>query len=86
MRTDQQWRIDRHIPIALIFAVMLQTAAATWWASGITIQVAQLERQAASTMPQGERLVKVETKVDSLIDAVNEVKAILRQRPPSAQP
>lgn len=81
MRSDRYWTLDKHVPVAMLFAIAVQTGTAIWWASGVSIRIDQLEKQAMTVAPQSERLIKLETKFDSLIDAVNEVKALLRQRP-----
>ena len=41
---------------------------------------AALEKKVEAMAPQGERIVRVETKTDLLIAALAEVKDILRQR------
>jgi hypothetical protein len=33
--TDQKWQIDKHVPVAVIVTVLVQTLAAIWWLSGI---------------------------------------------------
>lgn len=39
----QGWRIDKHIPVAVIVTIVLQTAGVVWWASGINYRIAALE-------------------------------------------
>lgn len=46
--TDR-WRVDRHIPLATILAIMAQTVAIVWWASGIDHRVGALETFAGKT-------------------------------------
>ena len=31
----EAWRLDKHIPVAVIFTIMLQSLALVWWVSGI---------------------------------------------------
>lgn len=52
MTDREQWHLDKRVPIALIFAIMVQSASAIWWAAGISERMAQIERRQAS---QGER-------------------------------
>ncbi|WP_243546200.1 hypothetical protein [Pseudodesulfovibrio tunisiensis] len=33
------WTLDKKIPLALVFAILMQTVAAIWWASGLQGQV-----------------------------------------------
>ncbi len=38
---DVSWKIDRHIPLALIFTVFAQGAVIVWWGSGMDSRLAQ---------------------------------------------
>lgn len=78
MLGDKNWRVDKHIPLALILAILVQTATLAWWASGVDHRLDALEHQTVNTNSQSERLVKLETKFDGLIDSVNEIKTLLR--------
>ena len=33
--TEQQWHLDKRVPIALILAIAIQSGGAIWWASSI---------------------------------------------------
>lgn len=35
----EPWHLDKRVPIALIFTIVLQTAGAVWWASQISSDV-----------------------------------------------
>jgi hypothetical protein len=39
--------LDKRIPIALILAVMMQTAGAVWWAASISARLDQTEARAS---------------------------------------
>ena len=41
----EQWHLDKRVPIALIFAIMVQSASAIWWAAGISERMSQIERR-----------------------------------------
>jgi hypothetical protein len=81
MRSDRNWKIDKHIPVALIAALAFQSGGALWWAATISGRIDVLERQATSAAPLSERMVKMETKFDAVADTLQEIKAILRQVP-----
>jgi Na+-transporting methylmalonyl-CoA/oxaloacetate decarboxylase gamma subunit len=36
---DDTWKIDRHIPIAVIFALLVQTGTFIWWMSALSSRV-----------------------------------------------
>lgn len=46
---EDQWHLDKRVPIALIVTLFMQTGAAMWWGASLTERVAQMERQLAST-------------------------------------
>ena len=45
--TTEPWHLDRKVPIALIFAIFMQTAAGIWWASSINQRVGNTEEKIA---------------------------------------
>lgn len=44
---DNRWRIDKHIPLALILTILGQGAGVVWWGSQIQQTVADHERRIA---------------------------------------
>jgi hypothetical protein len=76
----EHWAIERKIPIALLTALAIQTGVGIWQAAAAWARLEQLEKKVEAMAPQGERLVRVETKTDLLIAQIVEVKDILRQR------
>lgn len=55
---DKHWSLDRRVPIALIWTLLAQTAAAVWWAAGQSELNASQERRIAALEAQrsSERL------------------------------
>lgn len=88
-KSDAQWHWDRKIPIALIVTIILvfagQTWTAAWWASKTDIRIESLEKVTAAAAPlaatQGDRLTRVEVKLDDAISGIAEIKSILRKEP-----
>lgn len=72
------WHLDKRIPIILIatigIGVLGQSAAAIWWASAINNRVGVIENTVATINSYGERLTRVETKVDGLKDTLDKVE------------
>jgi len=71
---QKNWRVDRHIPVAVIVMLFLQTAGAIWWASNVqsiidnnAVRIAKLESRDAESRVFTERLVRVEVKQESTI-------------------
>lgn len=77
---DGAWHLDKKVPLALIFAILVQTAMGFWWASGINERVVVLERGAVSTAPQADRLTRVEVKVDGVQRTLDKIEAVLQRQ------
>jgi len=67
------------VPLALIFAILVQTGAALWWAAGVNARVEQLERQVVSAASNVERIVRLETKIDATFFQPAEIKLIVQR-------
>lgn len=82
---DGAWHVDRQVPIALIMTLVLggiaHTGTLVWWASNVTERVATLERAVVAAAPQGDRLTRVEVKIETIQSGIDEIKALIRQRP-----
>lgn len=77
----EQWHLDKKVPVALITALIIQTAAAIWWASGVEARVKVLEAQLITFAPQPERLARVETKIETVLQNIAELRMWLRPQP-----
>jgi hypothetical protein len=62
----QDWKIDKHIPVAVIFAIMLQSFAIIWWAAQLEKRVQILELRMQHNIRLMERVSRVEEKVSIL--------------------
>jgi hypothetical protein len=41
---ERQWRVDKRVPLALLFACLLQVAAGLVWAAQLDTRVARIEK------------------------------------------
>lgn len=91
-----QWKIDRHVPLALIGAILLQSAVGIWWAASFSAtttgrldasdtRVTAIERQMITTVsaagPVSERLVRVEVQIGTIKETVDKIEALIRRAP-----
>lgn len=76
----QRWSIDKHIPVALILSIVIQTAGIIWWASSITARVDALERSLADSRNLPERIARVEGFLTSINDTLSRIDRKLDQR------
>jgi hypothetical protein len=81
IEADAAWHLDKKIPIAIIVALALQTGGAFWWAGKADERLTAVERKVDLAAPQGDRLTRVETRLESVQDGIGEIKAILRKEP-----
>ncbi len=44
-RSDNRWQVDRHIPVAVIIALLFQTGTGIWYARGLDATVAQAVKE-----------------------------------------
>lgn len=79
MAEDKQWSVDRKVPLAIIFAIAMQTVAFVFWVGGISERVVTLEKASAAvaitTPVQSDRLTRVESRVESALRDLTEIKA-----------
>ena len=52
----EQWHLDKRVPVAIIFAIFMQTAGAIWWASSIQSRVSTNETSIARLTDHSEDL------------------------------
>lgn len=86
---DTAWHLDKRFPVALIVTLIAtfgtQTWVASWWASKTDSRIEYLENMAKTQVPQsasqGDRLTRVEIKLETALDNLAEIKSILRKEP-----
>ena len=73
------WSLDKRVPLALVLTILMQTAAAIWWASGQDRVTAEHARRLATMESQraGERIAVVESRVDDLKIQLNRIESKL---------
>ena len=64
--TENQWHLDKRVPIAMILTIFIQTAGIIWWAAGIQAQVSANTREIQEQSDTKERLVRIETILERL--------------------
>jgi hypothetical protein len=53
---EAHWHLDKRVPVAIIFAILLQTGGAIWWAANISARVGANETAVARLTDSGEVL------------------------------
>jgi hypothetical protein len=64
-RDDDRWKLDKHIPVAVIFTIVAQGLAGVWWVSGLQHSVQDHERRlvAQEAAKVAERMAVVEVQM-----------------------
>ena len=73
-RNTDHWTVDRRIPLALIFAIFMQTIGAVWWAASTSNRVDALEKRMNVAENLTERVVRLEVvliNVEKTLDRLN---------------
>lgn len=74
---NQGWRIDKHIPVAVIIAIAVQTAGVIWWASDLSTRIDILERfrieQLQSSKEDAERIRNLEGQVPAILNELENI-------------
>lgn len=77
----QRWHVTRGIPLAFIITMVVftlgQTGTAAWFASAMNYRVEAIEKAQIQMSPQGERLTRVEEKLEGVKAGITDIKAIL---------
>lgn len=75
----EPWHLDKRVPVALLVAILIQSATALWWAAKVDSRVEQLEVARQLSNGTDSRLVRLETQMQALTDTLKETKDILRR-------
>lgn len=70
-KNDSQWHLDKRIPLALIFAILVQTATGFWWASGIDSQVSRNTAQIDRMHTIEQTLARIDERLKGVVAVLN---------------
>lgn len=81
MADREHWHLNKGVPVALILTIAIQSMSAIWWAATVSSTLSQIDDQVAENKSDIKlassvepRLVKVETDITYIRDAVDENK------------
>jgi len=63
---QKHWSVDKRVPIALIFTIVIQSAGIIWWASELSSRVTSLEEYRTTTVTFDSRIVRLETNAENI--------------------
>jgi hypothetical protein len=65
------WHLDKKVPLALIFALVMQTAAFAMWVGSINSRVDALENRQVALEDLRDRMIRVEVLLEALVERVD---------------
>lgn len=82
---EASWHLDKRVPIALIFAFVIQTITLVYvgtnWKSDIDHRVVALEKSDDMRRPQSDRLLTVEIRLGTIQDSLKRIEEKLEGQP-----
>ena len=66
------WNLDKRVPIALILAILTQTAAGVWWAASQTARLDTQERREAVLESNDSKMAEAQLRA---VEALASIKA-----------
>ena len=72
---DNQWHLDKRVPIALIITILSGYAGFVWWASDMNSRVTHVERMQLQSSGDGVQIVRL----DERLRAIEKIAARIEQ-------
>jgi len=67
------WDLDKRIPIAIVAAIVVQTASIMFWVGSIDTRVAMLEGSQAANQDVRERVIRMEEQLKHIAFGVDQL-------------
>lgn len=90
--SQKAWHIEKGIPLALIVAILVQTAGWVWWSASINFRVGQLEKagemvatQVTAAQSQAVTIARLEEKVNNVQASIADLKTLVQMRQESSE-
>jgi len=79
MPNQEPWSVDRRIPVALIVTLIVQTVGILYWAAGLEHRVTTVENWIETNQATQTRLVRVEERLISVREGLDDLKQVVLQ-------
>lgn len=81
---DGKWRLDKHIPIALVVTIALQTTAliswTSWWASALETRVTALEANTQDAQQVRTDIAVTKSQIDDIRSLLTDIKDEVKEQ------
>lgn len=68
------WKIDRHIPVAVILTLLIQVGGVLIWATQLDARVSGIEQQAISSNTLNEKFARLDERLDNMKQDIAGIK------------
>jgi hypothetical protein len=75
---DNHWHLDKRVPVALIFTLLLQMGAAIWWVSKAEARLTAIEKVTEASPSISDRLITLEAKSEGIAASLLRIEARLQ--------
>jgi hypothetical protein len=72
------WTVDRKVPLAMIFAIVMQTMGAVWWAASVNSRLQYLEENDKITNIAVQELSEIKVHMEYQRKALEAIEEHLR--------
>lgn len=76
---DSPWMLDKRVPIALILAILAQTAAGVWWAASQTARLDTAEKRVAVLESNDMKMTEAAAKSEASLAAIKASQEDMRR-------
>ena len=73
-KSNHGWKIDKHIPIAVIITILVQVIGIFVWAASLEARVAHVEKQNTSNEHHTEKLARIEERLEYMKQDTEAIK------------
>lgn len=81
--SDNQWHLDKKVPLGIIFAIVVQTltlvVVGTTWKAGVDNRLDQLEKVDSNRASHESRIIILEQGISYIRTDLAEIKALLKR-------
>jgi Tfp pilus assembly protein PilO len=74
---QENWHLDKKVPIALIVALILQFGAWAWWTSKLDSRLTNIEEAQQHQKTHSERLVRLESSKEEVSRRLDKIEGKL---------
>lgn len=75
--SQERWHFDRTVNVAVVIGFLGMIGSGAWFAASVTGRVDNLEKAQLAAAPLSERIIRLETKLDSVVDRIAEIKGLI---------